>query len=754
MVGLAASFTGAVSTDGRTRVLIRTPRPYDAIVTAIVRAGGSVTARFKHVDGLAAEVPDAALAQIQALVGGDNLSRDELIPLPQVADPRSGRIEAVVEAEASFPAEASGDLQLPANYTFNAGFTNVDSLHAEGFDGDGVIIAVIDSGYRPVMRHVHPTRLILPGLNLVPGATEPPAIADANGSHGTFVAGMAAANIAFCFGATNRFVVLAEHYGAAFPSSLCASTARLVPMVGSAPAARIFPIKIFPAAGGGAPSSRVIAAMEAAIDLRQRFDAGDPTGLNIQVVNMSLGGPTFTAARSLADQAVEALINADIVPVVAAGNEGFSSVTTGSPSTSFAALTVGSANSSPHERVFRAQFSLPCATIAVALVVQCATSWRPDDTMQMSEFSSRGPTHDGRPDPDVVAIGSHNFSQGSGTATTVNFGSGTSFATPTISGIAAVLRQAHPGATAKQIRNAIISSANDDTIPTADRNDHGKGFVDAAAAHARLTAGGVPNSYSKSFYTRYLAINMLLAGRWVYHHDVSLRFNGVRPAEVTDIPFNVPANTLRMHARIHSIEAELPPAAQNPFFTDDVFMRIQSSAVHRDDLRAQEFILAGEERLFTFERPEAGVWRITPTGDWTNAGRVSYTVDLWIETERLPQHTAKGLLTDGEVEDIQFTVPSGTTRLDTRLAWLNMNGNYPIADVDVVLTPPVGPAVFTCATVRTPELCAVENPVSGVWTASVIGFSVPLFGIPGNREHYALTVAADGRVLKEKGKKK
>ena len=114
-----------------------------------------------------------------------------------------------------------------------------------------IVIAVIDSGYRPIKVHVAPSRIIAPGLNLVPGATEPPAISDLNEPHGTFVSGMAAANVAFCFSAANRFVVVAEFYGGAFASPPCAATARLVPMVGSAPGASIFPIKVFPAAGGG-----------------------------------------------------------------------------------------------------------------------------------------------------------------------------------------------------------------------------------------------------------------------------------------------------------------------------------------------------------------------------------------------------------------------------------------------------------------------------------------------------------------------
>jgi subtilisin family serine protease len=220
----------------------------------------------------------------------------------------------VSQAEDAFPLAAPGtDVNIPTNYLFTATHTNVAPLHAAGHLGTGVVIAVIDSGYRPVMQHVAPARVIAPGINLVPGASEPPAISNSNGFHGTFVSGMAAANIAFCFSVTNRFVLVAEHYEAAFVHPNCAATSRAVPMVGSAPGASILPIKVFPAAGGGSPTSRTIQAMEAAIDLRQKYDKGLPDGLNIRVANLSLGGATTAAARTLSDMAVEALLNADIV---------------------------------------------------------------------------------------------------------------------------------------------------------------------------------------------------------------------------------------------------------------------------------------------------------------------------------------------------------------------------------------------------------------------------------------------------------
>jgi hypothetical protein len=747
LLGLASG----LSAQSRRSVLIRAAQPYDSLVRAIEQAGGNVTHRFKHVKGIAAEVPDSAMGLIERLVGPDNVGRDELIPLPDTTDPRGGSVEGEAEADDMVMLDAPGVAIDPANYAFNAALTNVAPLHAAGQNGAGVVIAVIDSGFRPIKVHVAPSRLIAPGLNLVPGATEPPAISDLNEPHGTFVSGMAAANVVFCFSAANRFVVVAEFYGGAFAGPPCAATARLVPMVGSAPGASIFPIKVFPAAGGGAPTSRVIAAMEAAIDLRQKFDTGQAGGLDIRVANLSLGGPTNAAARELDDEAVEALINADIVPVVAAGNQGHSSVTTASPSTSFAALTVGSANDHRHEQIFRAQFSAPCglASTPLEMVLACAQSYRPDTNVQISEFSSRGPTHDGRTDPDVVAVGSYNYSQSSGGATTVNFGSGTSYSTPTVSGIAAVLRQAVPGATARQVRRAIIESADPSKVPTADANDQGAGFVNAAAALALLQAGNVEDSYDTAPFTRNLKANMERAGHKVYAGPKSLHFDGVRPAQVTDIPFVVSAKTEQLFVRIHSIAADLPPAQQNPFFTDDVFLKIQSSVVHNDDLRQgnEPFLIAGQERLYTFTRPDEGIWRISPAGDWTNAGTVSYTVDIWTSKETFPQHSAQAKIGNGESHVYTFDVPAATAALETRLTWMHMNGNYPISDVDVILTPPSGPVVNSCNTGRTPELCVVADPVAGKWTARVVGFSIPAFGVPTVGEHYTLRIEADGVVL-------
>lgn len=174
----------------------------------------------------------------------------------------------------------------------------------------------------------------------------------------------------------------------------------------------------------------------------------------------------------------------------------------------------------------------------------------------------------------------------------------------------------------------------------------------------------------------------------------------------------------------------------------------QGTTVHNDDYRVPgEFLIAGTDKLYTFARPDAGIWRISPSGDWTNAGTISYKVDIWTTNESFASHTAQDAIDNGESHLYTFDVPVGTASLETRLEWMNMNGNYPISDLDVILTPPTGPVVNACNTGRTPELCTVGKPVSGTWTARVVGFSIPGFGIPSAREHYSLRIEVDGNLI-------
>lgn len=81
-----------------------------------------------------------------------------------------------------------------------------------------------------------------------------------------------------------------------------------------------------------------------------------------------------------------------------------------------------------------------------------------DKTGSLASFSSRGPSYDHRIKPEVVAMGTLAAVQGSdGTA---RFGSGTSFASPLMAGAAAVLWQAYPNLSAKDLMQSIIEAGN------------------------------------------------------------------------------------------------------------------------------------------------------------------------------------------------------------------------------------------------------------------------------------------------------
>ena len=268
------------------------------------------------------------------------------------------------------------------------------------FTGSSLTVAVIDSG---VQSSVDFSNRIVGFYDFVSGkggvATAP---IDEYG-HGTHVAGLIGASGASSNGK----------------------------YAGVAPGIKILGLRVLDKKGSG-KTSDVISALEFAIANKDRF--------NIRIVNLSLGHPIFeSAATDPLVQAVEAVVRAGIVVVVAAGNNG-TNPTTGqdgyagiaSPGNAPSAITVGAA-------------------------VTAGTDVRSDD--RVATFSSRGPTwYDGIAKPDVVAPGFalvSNEVDGSTLATTypsliVREGTstylrlnGSSMATGVVSGLVAVMIEAN-----------------------------------------------------------------------------------------------------------------------------------------------------------------------------------------------------------------------------------------------------------------------------------------------------------------------
>ncbi|MEU2288964.1 S8 family serine peptidase [Streptomyces sp. NPDC013178] len=219
---------------------------------------------------------------------------------------------------------------------------------------------------------------------------------------------------------------------------------------GVAPKADLLIGKVLGDNGYGS-ESQVIAGMEWAAEADAR------------IVNMSLGSDAATDGTDPMSLALNALsASTDTLFVVAAGNAGPGPATVGSPGAADAALTVGAV----------------------------------DRTDALASFSSRGPRYgDGAAKPDITAPGvgivaarAAGTTMGEPVDARYTAASGTSMATPHVAGAAALLAQQHPDWSARQLKDALISTSR--TISGTKVTEQGGGRVDVAAAAGPLTATG------------------------------------------------------------------------------------------------------------------------------------------------------------------------------------------------------------------------------------------------------------------------
>jgi serine protease AprX len=338
-----------------------------------------------------------------------------------------------------------------------------------GFNGTGVGVALIDSGIaaHPDLNNASGVSRVVYSQSFVAGD---PTTSDDFG-HGTHVAGL--------IGGTGASSGTANGYAATY--------------AGMAPGVNLINLRVLDQNGNGS-DSQVIAALEQAIALQSTY--------NIGVINMSLGRPVFESyTLDPVDQAVEAAWQAGIVVVVAAGNNGRYAATDGYG-------TIDVPGNDP-------------SVITVGASMTMLTPTRVDD--QITSFSSKGPTTlDHIAKPDLVAPGNNLVSlrvagstldttypqyeiwPTSGTAMYYEL-SGTSMATPLVSGAVALMLQQNPSLTPDQVKAALMLTAwkgvgqftsSHSSIGTLFSNEddiftYGAGYldVDAALGNTQLATG-------------------------------------------------------------------------------------------------------------------------------------------------------------------------------------------------------------------------------------------------------------------------
>jgi serine protease AprX len=273
----------------------------------------------------------------------------------------------------------------------------------KGFTGRGIKVAVVDTG----IDYEHPdfSGRILAYTSFVGGDGK-----DDHG-HGTHVAGIIAGS--------------GEASGGKYR--------------GVAPEALLLSAKVLRADGSGMMSD-VMAGIEWAVEQ------------GAKVINLSLGSPGPCDGTDALSAMCDAAVKAGVVVCAAAGNDGPSPGTVGSPGCAREVITVGAS----------------------------------DDSDQVAPFSSRGPTADGRVKPDILFPGvgivscrAGGTSMGNPVDDFYTSASGTSMATPHASGVAALLLQAYPDLSPAQVKARMMDSALNLNL---DPNTQGAGRGDALAA--------------------------------------------------------------------------------------------------------------------------------------------------------------------------------------------------------------------------------------------------------------------------------
>ena len=250
--------------------------PGAAQASSIVNADGSLKRALHSIHANAARLPQSML---------ENLAKDPNINYISVDRPLAARQSVTI----------GGTTLTNAEYTTEP--INAPQVWAQGYDGTGIGIAVIDSGINNVSDlSVKPgqpggTRIVY-NQNFVPdrNGNITPNANDVYG-HGTHVAGLAAGNGNDSTG---------NHFFRTF--------------FGSAPNANLINLRVLDRTGAGS-DSEVIAAIEQAIALKSQY--------NIRIINLSLGRPIWESyTLDPLCQAAEQAYRAGIVVVVAAGNDG------------------------------------------------------------------------------------------------------------------------------------------------------------------------------------------------------------------------------------------------------------------------------------------------------------------------------------------------------------------------------------------------------------------------------------------------
>jgi serine protease AprX len=384
-------------------VIVTASGPLSA-VTAVLQVGGTLLTTFHIINGVEATILTVAEPVLNALPG------ISVSPNTQVSVQGTG---------------GSTGPHPPADVFREE--TGADQLAAAGNTGQGITVAVLDTGISNLPDFAG---RLAGGVDLT-GAGKP--YLDSYG-HGTFVAGLIAGNGA-SLGAQGK---------------------------GEAPGARLVSVKVA-GASGTTDLANLILGLQWADDNRVKY--------GIDVLNVSLGyRPTFSSVLDPLDQAVQAAWNHGITVAVSAGNSGPFNGTILSPADDPLVITVGALDDQGTPGLGDDQMN----------DFSAAGPTSPDGWAKPDLVTS------GRSLVSLAVPGSTIYRQHPGSVVgTAGFaGSGTSFSAAIVSGAAALALAANPGISPDEVKARLLGTAGRGPVGNPFVDGHG-----ALDAYAATTSG-------------------------------------------------------------------------------------------------------------------------------------------------------------------------------------------------------------------------------------------------------------------------
>jgi len=412
----ASVITGVpAASAGSSETVIVTASGLLSPVSAVLQVGGSVQTQFHLINGVLASIPTAAAPVLNALPG-IVVTPDAQVSLQDVPE--------------STGPHAPSDAFLDQ--------TGASQLAAQGDTGQGVTVAVVDTGIDQLPDF---SGRLIGGVDLTGGGNP---FQDGYG-HGTFVAGLIAGDGASSDGQYS----------------------------GEAPGANLVSIKVA-GANGLTDLGTIIQGLQWAVDHQGLYQ--------IKVLNLSLGFQSneSTLINPL-DLAVSAVWNAGITVVASAGNAGPFNGTILSPGDDPLVITVGAlddmgaaAGSTSGDEMTNFSSAGPTS---------------PDGWVKPDLVTS------GRSVVSLAAPGSTLVSEyPSAQIGTANFtGSGTSFSTAITSGAVALILKDNPGLTPDQVKARLLGNTSPGPIGNPFVDGHGalNGYAAATSAPMNVNQSGL-----------------------------------------------------------------------------------------------------------------------------------------------------------------------------------------------------------------------------------------------------------------------